>query len=452
MADLAQNKPPITVLVRDDFTSKVESSYSLRKPLVLFFEGKDTNIQTGLDEIETSLKLKVNDLTKDLYRIALAVYVWDLHTLRKGYQPRHFGILISVSNKEKWDSVKSHLEGTLRFLTGDTYDFHFVQGKKSETEFKFEKGSEHSVLLFSGGLDSLAGFKYMIDKNLKPLLVSHPAMGLISGVQKDLVSRLRSIVGNDFPWYQIRATSRSGSKLTGKEHTQFSRSFLYLTMGATFALTLGIDREFICENGIMALNIPLTASRIYSNTRTVHPRFLTMYQELLDSLFGHCLSIENPFVAMTKGEVVRRLDSSGYRDLVKIAVSCPNITPLRWEGVATSKIRHCGICLPCIVRRVAINYANLWSDDAQYKDDVTGVFAQIPEEGKKLLFEMMDFARQIDKFSDVNEAFIEFPQFYVGETVDPSQLFDTAKRQVDQFKDFLAKRADPSLRQSLHVP
>jgi len=452
VTDLAQNKPSITVLVCDNFTSQVEGSYSLKKPLVLFFEGKDTNIHAGLDEIETSLKLKVNDLTKDLYRIALAVYVWDLRTLRKSYEPRYFGILISVSDKEKWDSVKNHLEGTLRFLTGDTYDFHFVQGKKSETEFKFEKRSERSILLFSGGLDSLAGFKWMTDEKLKPLLVSHPAMGLVSSVQKDLVSRLRSIVGNDLPWYQIRATSRSGSKLTEKEHTQFSRSFLYLTMGATFALTLGIDREFICENGIIALNVPLSASRIYSNTRTVHPKFIAMYQELLDSLFGRCLSIENPFVTMTKGEAVKRLDSVGYRDLVKIAVSCPNITPLRWEGVATSKIRHCGICLPCIIRRVAINYSNLWSDDAQYKDDITDVYAQIPREGKKLLFEMMDFARQIDKYSNVNEASIEFPQFYAGETIDPGQLFDTAKRQGDQFKDFLTKRADQSLKQSLHVP
>jgi hypothetical protein len=451
VTDLAQDKPSITVLVHDNFTSQVQGLYSLGQPLVLFFEGANANVQTGLEEIETKLKIEVNDVAKDLYRIALTVYLWDLNTLR-GYKPRYCSILISVSNKEKWDSVKEHLESTLRFLTGDTYDFHFVQGSRSVTEFKFEKRSDHSVLLFSGGLDSLAGFKWMIDGKLKPLLVSHPAMGLISGVQKELVSHLRNIVGSNLPWYQIRATSAYGSGLTEKEHTQFSRSFLYLTMGATLALTLGIDKEFICENGIMALNIPLTVARITNNTRTVHPKFLVMYQELLDSLFGHCVSICNPFVERTKGEVVRLLDSNGYRDLVKIAVSCPNITPLRWEGVETSKIRHCGTCLPCTIRRIAINFGNLWADDAQYKDNITGAYAQVPEEGRKLLFEMMDFARQIDKYSDVNEALMEFPQFYNGEAGNPSQLFDTAKRQVDQFKDFLAKRADPSLKENLHIP
>lgn len=62
------------------------------------------------------------------------------------------------------------------------------------------------------------------------------------------------------------------------------------------------------------------------------------------------------------------------------------------------------------------------------------------------------FARQIEKYSDVNEALVEFIQFYNGEASNPSQLFDTAKRQVDQFKDFLTKRAGQSLRQNLHVP
>jgi hypothetical protein len=424
--------------------------YSLKSPLVLIFEGQGANVHTGLDELEKELETKVNGITNDLYRIALAVYLWDLNTFR-GLEPRQFSILISVSNKEKWDNVKKHLENTLRFLTGDTYDFYFVQGNRSETEFKFEKRSEHSVLLFSGGLDSLAGFKWMMNEELKPLLVSHPAMGLVSGVQRDLVSQLRKIVGNDLPWYQIRATSTYGSGLTEKEHTQFSRSFLYLTMGATLALTLGIDKEFMCENGIMAMNIPLTPARITNNTRTVHPKFLVMYQELVDSLFSHCVSIRNPFVERTKGEVVSLLDCSGFRDLVKIAVSCPNITPLRWEGVETSKIRHCGTCLPCTIRRIAINFGNLWADDAQYKDNIAGAYTQIPEEGRKLLFEMMDFARQIDKYSDVNDAFNEFPQFYNGEAGNPKQLFDTAKRQVEQFKDFLAKRADPSLKQNLHI-
>jgi hypothetical protein len=451
---MGETKATINVLVRDEYTLKKEDSYTLDDPLIFYFEGKDQNLQTEIDSLEKSLNLKIDDLVQDLYRIAVAIYVWDLQIPRGAYGPRYFSILISVSDKEKWEIVKDHLEGTLRFLTGDTFDFHFVQGKHSiSQQNEPERKSDQSLLLFSGGLDSLAGFKWMMDKKMTPLMVSHPAMGLISGVQKELFSQLENIVGKQKigGWFQIRAGPRPGSKLTEVEITQFSRSFLYLTMGATIALSLGIKNEFVCENGIIALNIPLAQSRIYSNTRTVHPRFISMYQQLLNSLFGHRLSIINPFATLTKGEVVKFLDDDRYRDLVKVSISCPNVTRLRWKGVSTSKVRHCGTCFPCIIRRIATHHAGLSKNDALYQGDITGSYAKIPEDGKKMLLEMMDFSRQMEKFSNVNDALLEVPQFYVGESIDPAALFETAKRQVAQFRDFLVNECDQSLRQSLRV-
>lgn len=449
---MRQSKPPINVLVQDKYTKQLEGLFSLQEPLVLSFVGRNRNLHNDLVEIEDALKSKVDPLILDLYNIALIVYVWDLQTYRTGLEPRYFSTLMSVSNKDKWDSVKRHLEGTLRFLTGDTFDFHFVQGTPAKTESEFQKKSEKYISLFSGGLDSLAGVKWMMDRELEPVLISHPAMGLISGAQKDLVAFLGNIIGKDLAWHQIRATAEPGSGLAAKEYTQFSRSFLYLTLGVIFALKLGIDREFIFENGIIALNIPLTQSRIYNSTRTVHPRFLEMYQELLDSLFGRHVLIENPFSTMTKGEVVKLLDFDGFRDMVKTTISCPNVTLLRWKGVPISEIRHCGECFPCIVRRAAVHYANLWNHDALYAQDITAEYSKISEEGRKLIFEMMDFARQIDKFPSVDEALNEFPQFYSGETVSPPKLFDMVKRHVFQFKDFLIKRCHKSLSQSLQLP
>lgn len=449
---MKQDKPFINVLIKDEYTEKLKDSFSMEKPLVLCFVGKERNIHNDLEVIEDALESKVDPLIQDLYSIALSVYVWDLQTDRSGLAPRYFSILMSVSNKDKWDGVKQHLEGTLRFLTGDTFNFYFVQGKSAESEFTFQRKSEECAALFSGGLDSLAGFKWMVDRNLKPILISHQSMALISGAQKELVASLQNIVGRKLSWHQIRAAGERGSGLAEKEYTQFSRSFLYLTIGAIFALKLGIEKEFIFENGILALNIPLTQSRVYNNTRTAHPQFLVMYQELLDSLFGRHVTIENPFSTLTKGEVVSLLNSDGYRDLVKMTISCPNVTPLKWKGVAVSNTRHCGVCFPCIIRRIAIHSANLWSHDTFYAEDVTLEYLKIPEEGKKLIFEMMDFARQIDKFSSVDEALNEFPQFYSGEVISPQELFDMVKRHTVQFKDFLIKRCHKSLRQNLQLP
>lgn len=445
-------KPSINVLVRDKYTKRVEGRFSLEEPLILSFVGKKRNLNNDIEVIQNALKSKVDPVISDLYNIALIVYVWDLQISRTGLRPRYFSVLMSVSNKEKWDAVKRHLEGTLRFLTGDTFNFHFVQGKSVKRKFRFRKKSKKCVSLFSGGLDSLAGVKWLMDRRIEPVLISHPGMGLISGTQKELIASLRNIIGKELEWHQIRAIARPGSNLAAKEYTQFSRSFLYLTLGVIFALKLGIDREFVFENGILALNIPLTQSRIYNNTRTVHPQFLAMYQELLNSLFGRHVTIENPFSIMTKGEVIKLLDSKGFRDLVKKAMSCPNVMRLRWKGVAISKTRHCGVCFPCIVRRTAAHYANLWNYDAPYVQSVTAQYSRIPEEGRKLIFEMMDFARRIDKFSSVDKAFNEFPQFYPGEMVNPQDLFDMVKRHVAQFKDFLINRCHRSLRQQLQLP
>lgn len=447
-----KGKPSINVLVRDKYTKRVEGRFSLKRPLILSFVGKKRNINNDLEAIEDALKSKVNPIILDLYNIALIVYVWDLQIPRTGLRPRYFSALMSVSDKDKWNSVKGHLEGTLRFLTGDTFKFHFVQGKSVRRKYKFRKKSKKCIALFSGGLDSLAGVKWLIDRKIEPVLISHPGMGLISGAQRELVILLRKIIGNQLIWHQIRATARPGSDLTAKEYTQFSRSFLYLTLGAIFALKLGIAKKFIFENGIIALNIPLTQSRVYNNTRTVHPRFIAMYQELLNLLFGHHVTIENPFSTVTKGEVVKLLDSPKFRDLVKTTISCPNVTRLRWRGISISRTRHCGVCFPCIVRRVATHHANLWNYDALYEQDITAAYSKIPEEGRKLMFEMMDFSRQIGRIPNVYDAFNVFPQFYSGGMVDPQKLFEMVERQVVQLKDFLTRRCHISLRQNLQLP
>lgn len=446
-----EGKPSINVLVRDKFTKQSEGLFRLQEPLILSFQGKSRNIHNDLEQIEQDIKSKVDPIILDLYNIALVVYVWDLQTPRPASGPREFRVLLSVSNKDKWNNVRSHLEATLGFLTGDTFEFNFIQGKAAKTEFQFEKKSDDRVSLFSGGIDSLAGVKWMFDHKLKPILVSHPGMGLISGTQREIVENLQKISGNGLTWHQIRAMAESGRDLTEKETTQFSRSFLYLTLGAIYALSLGLGKEFIFENGILAMNVPLTESRIYSSTRTAHPHFLKMYEHLLGLIFGPHITIENPFVGMTKGEVTKFLDATEFRDLVKVTMSCPNVTRLRYKGVATSEIRHCGLCFPCIVRRLSIHTANIWASDAKYADDITSTYAKIPQEGQKLLFEMMDFARQIDNCPTVDDVFNVFPQFFV-EDVDPALLFDMTKRHVAQFKDFLVKRAHQTLRQNLGLP
>src|SRR5439155_19728709 len=102
-------------------------------------------------KVEQALGSKIEPLVLDLYRIALVVYVWDIRSDRT-HPPRHFRALISVSNKDKWDGARSHLEATLGFITGDVFSFNFVQNNGSGERARFRLNPQQAnscVLLFS---------------------------------------------------------------------------------------------------------------------------------------------------------------------------------------------------------------------------------------------------------------------------------------------------------------
>ena len=66
------------------------------------------------------------------------------------------------------------------------------------------------------------------------------------------------------------------------------------------------------ENGSVSLNYPLSASRRSScSTRTTHPVFLKQMSDIIATL-GFSSRIENPYVKMTKGEMVQECSDKDY--------------------------------------------------------------------------------------------------------------------------------------------
>jgi hypothetical protein len=89
-----------------------------------------------------------------------------------------------------------------------------------------------------------------------------------------------------------------------------TRSFQFLALGAVAAQAMAEFRNlqsatlFVCENGLIALNPPLTPRRMGSHsTRTAHPYFLDSIRSLLGAA-GVPVHIETPYEHMTKGEMV----------------------------------------------------------------------------------------------------------------------------------------------------
>jgi len=94
------------------------------------------------------------------------------------------------------------------------------------------------------------------------------------------------------------------------------------------------------------------------STRTAHPEFLSRLRDLLAGA-GLRIRLENPYEDKTKGQMLNECkDQSLLEELALTSVSCGRYRVFGYQ--------HCGRCVPCQVRRAAIN---AWEhvDDTGYK-------------------------------------------------------------------------------------
>lgn len=293
-------------------------------------------------------KLAVDRRAWDLLSLSLAVVTADLAEPRD-YSPdgwtREFELEVAVTEPDFWASQASLLEGALAFLTTDRWRLRFIaNGDAYETPAAPVLLPEDCVVLLSGGLDSLIGGIDLVRSGKKPLAVSQIVRG-DADKQVQFAQRLGSL--KHLALNHNAVTPESQMSLS-----QRSRSLIFVAFGVAAATCLaryhaGEDvKLYICENGFIAINPPLTAARLGSlSTRTAHPLFLARVQSLLDAC-GLRVKLENPYRHLTKGEMLQAcVDQPLLRELASSSTSCARF--LR-HGY-----RHCGRCMPCQIRRAA---------------------------------------------------------------------------------------------------
>lgn len=251
-----------------------------------------------------------------------------------------------------WAGRRRSVEELLQFLTGDRWRLEF-----RETELqvplsgKFPGSlSPEAVVLFSGGLDSLAGAIDLLSEGKRLLLVSHYDYGQLAQVQRHLAAAL----GAQFGAGHVQHLAVRLQCPTAPELTLRSRSFLYLTLGVAAAAACGPGVPVVVpENGWIALNPPLTLNRLGTySTRTVHPRFLQGLAACWQAA-GLQHPLINPSAWRTKGDVLARCRNPGLlRRLAPLSVSCARPVAARWRG---QRGGSCGYCYPCLLRRAALN-------------------------------------------------------------------------------------------------
>ena len=393
-----------------------------------------------------------NEVSLDFLILATVVYALDKLVPRRGMTDgwtRTYKVRLPVANKNTWQAARTKLESCLSFLTGDIWGLEFGTRENPLIEAAQIPSSIPAltdvICLFSGGLDSLVGaidcLEEIPPKNI--VLVGHHD-GSIAGPLSDQ----QRVLAKLSPLYPLRAQSelvRVGNTTKSEERTFRSRSLLFLALGIYVASGVGSNTRLLMpENGTIALNIPLTASRRGScSTRTAHPYFLSILGEALP-VVGISNTIHNPLAGKTKGEAVAQCkNQEALREMITSSVSCAKRGhKMNWiNRTATS----CGCCMPCIYRRAALHSIGL--DNETYGRDICSgeVDVENPSKtGPRDLRACLSFLRHNYQENEIERMLI------ASGSLDMAQLHIYAKlvvRAMDEIRHLLRDKGTQRIRE-----
>lgn len=329
--------------------------------------------QDGLPDVSTVGTALVKDILSsgvspstrswDFLTLALAVNAAD-NILERAPSPdgwtRQIELEVVLYEPEPYRALAKDIEQALRFLTGDFWSLSFTDGgyppPRPKAPVRFDADC---ICLLSGGLDSLVGALNLTEESRLPLLVSQTAKG-----DKETQSLFAAELGGNERHLQWNQNIRP--KVEDIEGSTRGRSIGFFAFAAVAADHLAIVRSdlpspievFVPENGLISLNVPLNSGRTGSlSTKTTHPVFMERLQKLWNAL-GIPAVLRLPYAAKTKGEMMAEcLEPKMLAQVATQATSCGRFV--------RNGYKHCGRCVPCLVRRASFIRANI-ADDTNY--------------------------------------------------------------------------------------
>lgn len=350
-------------------------------PLIDSDSRLDFGLGQALDQLR-ELGVHPSEIAIDFVVLAAAVTAADTRISRateaQDFWTREIGLVVPVSDPQRWTQAAPLLVRTLNFLTGDRWALQFRRRPARMKALSFppealRTASPTCVCLFSGGLDSFIGAIDLLAKGERPLLVSHYWDGVTSTHQTYCAAALvREFPRSDIQHMRARvgfpASMVDGSPA---EDTLRARSFLFFALAAMAADALGGSQVIhVPENGLISLNVPLDPLRLGAlSTRTTHPYYMARVQELFSHL-GLSVALHNSYAFKTKGEMMKECRNPKLiRKVAHHTMSCSHPANARFALDPTRRDnRHCGSCVPCIIRRAAFA-VGLGEDKTPYAID-----------------------------------------------------------------------------------
>ncbi|MCK4784741.1 MAG: hypothetical protein KAV87_13395, partial [Desulfobacteraceae bacterium] len=185
-----------------------ELTRSCERVVELWSFPRKGNVHLKLENIHKKLASDLPSIVLDMLEVSSYVYCADQAVSRGGDAGRGDGrdwrrnlrFYLPVREVGVWNrpEVKNSLINTLGFLSDDNYEFNFRtlnQEVPVNRYIDFGPWFEgDDVVLFSGGLDSLAGtIEETLNQGKRIFLVSHRSVAKISKRQVDLLKRLTDL-------------------------------------------------------------------------------------------------------------------------------------------------------------------------------------------------------------------------------------------------------------------
>lgn len=380
--------------------------------------GSRQNVNIHLEDLARIFQEHLTPRLRDLLEIASYIYTADCGTHRGGKwgdndstEPwtRDFHFVIPVRDVGFWGAPESMavLSEIVQFLANDKCEFTFLPcGGTDEKQLYLEYGKLDNwpfydvarVIMFSGGLDSLAGVVETAANGDKLVLVSHRPVTTQGKRQKDLCLAVTKMF--PVPAIHIPVCINKDENIS-REHTQRTRSLLYAALGAIVAASVRAGGVRFFENGVVSLNLPVADEVLQSRaSRTTHPRSLQLFEQFFSRVLGRQVTFDNPYVLKTKAEVVSIIGEKGAGELIGLSCSCSH------QGLFHSKTQwHCGTCSQCIDRRMAIVATGMEQYD-NVNDYVSDVFTGPRAEGyqRQIAVNYARHAMELGRLSPVEMA------------------------------------------------
>ena len=296
------------------------------------------------------------DIHHDLLIVCAAIEYADRRWARRAHHwSRSISVTIPVLELATWldAHVQQNLRDTLRHLTGDDWQFTFVKNESGGSDKPrqrplFPKQQKKFAIAYSEGLDSLC-ISGLFNENDEAVCVR---------VSKHKPRRRKDERPFDRLPFDVIVKQTA-------EYSVRSRGFKFAGITAIAAHLAKVSRIVVPESGQGALGpVLLPLRNIYPDYRN-HPTFFRRMEKFIQALLGVDISFEQPRLWFTKGQTVAAFlaKADTKPDQVIDTRSC-------WQQRANvrvnGKLRQCGVCAACLLRRMSLHAAQIQEPDDTY--------------------------------------------------------------------------------------